>query len=376
MNVRIGIAVLSVACATLVSGTVWASQDSRQSAPVSPEDDPAKTTLADAAVVLGAQPRLQWPPDGWTVDSLTPALRWQADGYSQVWVALRGSSLAAVEVTVPKGQDTYTITSPLTPGSVYRWRVRSNPYPPGQSVYTWGPWSVEYTFTTPGALPWKDSAFVQLVSPRNGTLSSTIAPTLSWVPPAGSTHYEMVITPAGNEAASVRFVNTISSTYPIPGPPTWYGMLPDTLYYWRVRVNNASSPVPGDHPSWGPWTDAWAFRTPMPATDIISAVTPKNGEAVAGPTPTLAWENASSHIFYYEIQISRDPDFTVDPQRATSALYWETVHGGLTTPRNSYTVRSKYPLQRGQVYYWRVRPAVALPSRPMGWSPTWSFRVP
>ena len=37
--------------------------------------------------LLERPPVLQFPPNGWTTDTLTPTLRWQAEGHVQVWVA-------------------------------------------------------------------------------------------------------------------------------------------------------------------------------------------------------------------------------------------------------------------------------------------------
>ena len=82
---------------------------------------------------------LIWPPNQWITDTLTPSFRWQGEGYSQLWVAPRDSSVAVVEAVLPRGQDTHTVGAQLVPGTVYRWRVRSNPYPPAQSVFTWNP---------------------------------------------------------------------------------------------------------------------------------------------------------------------------------------------------------------------------------------------
>lgn len=354
-----------------------------------------------------------WPPNGWTVDVLTPTLRFSSDGHTQLILMPKGSSVPIVETVIPKGNDSLAIATPLQEGSTYRWRVRSNPYPPGQNVYTWSAWSPEWAFHTPGGAPppasapsapstppapsapapslpgaplppaapevpalWAASAQVRLVAPSNGSIAAAIAPVLSWIPPAGATHFEMVITPVGNEAGTVRFVNKIDSSYPIPGPPAWYGMLPDTQYQWKVRVNNAPGPVPADHASWGPWSETFSFRTPIPPSEIILAVSPSPGTRVANATPTLTWKNPSEDVFYYEVQVSRDPSFTTDPSRAVAPVYWEVRHGGLTTPLNSYTVSSRYALERGKVYYWRVRPAVPFAIRPVAWSPAWSFVVP
>ena len=320
-------------------------------------------------------PVLQQPPNGWTVDTLTPSFRWETDGYSQFRLTKADTTVPLVETILPKGQDHFTIATPLEPGAGYRWRVRTNPYPPAQSIFTWSPWSYEFTFMTPGGKTWSDTAAIRLLSPTNGTLASTITPTLSWLPPPGSTHFQMIITPDGNEAGSIRFVEKITTQYAVPGPPHWYGMLPDALYYWRIRANNSPVPVPDDHPSWGPWSDVWAFRTPIPSSAVIGPASPSHEGTVSSTTPTLVWGNPNDQVFYYEIQVSKDASFTTDPLRAWTSVYWETVHGGMSKPKNSYAVSPRYPLEKGATYYWRVRPAVSNASKEVGWSYPWKFVV-
>ncbi len=327
------------------------------------------------ATVQARPPVLQFPPNGWTTDTLSPTLRWQAEGYTEVWVAPDGSQFPVMNVQLPEGSNTITVPT-LVGGQKYRWKVRANPLPPGSGVFTWSVWSPEYSFTTIGTLPWQASAVVRPTSPVNGTLASSVTPTLTWQAPAGATHYEMILTPANNEKASIRFVNDIGDTYRIPGPPTWFGMMPDTVYYWRVRVNNATGPVGDDHPSWGPWSDVQSFRTPVPASDLLGPVTPAYRTTVQSATPQLTWSNPNEDVFYYEVQVSKDPNFVTDPARSVAPLYWETLHGGMTTPRNTYQISQRYPLEHAQNYFWRVRAAVpAAGSNPAPWGPVWSFHV-
>lgn len=326
--------------------------------------------------LLERPPVPQYPPNGWTTDTLTPTLRWQAEGHVQVWVAAASNAaVPVVDVVLPPGTGSYTLPTPLVGGAQYRWKLRTNPLDPASSIYTWSQWSTEWSFTTVGNLPWNKAAVVRPVSPQNGTLASSVTPVLSWQAPPGATYYEVVLTPAGNERNSIRFVNTIADNYRIPGPPVWYMMMPDTTYYWRVRVNNATGPVPDDHPSWGPWSEVYTFRTPVPTSDLLGPVAPASQAAIASTTPRLAWSNPNDDVFYYEVQVSRDPNFVTDPARSVAPVYWETVHGGMSTPRNSYQISERYPLQRGQNYFWRVRAAMPGSQREAPWGPTWSFRV-
>lgn len=328
-----------------------------------------------AARLQSLPPVLHFPPDGWTTDSLTPTLRWEAQGHVHLWIAPAGSTTPVVNVQLPVGTSSYTLAAPLTPGQEYRWKVRANPFDPQTSYFTWSVWSAEYAFKTPGDLPWHLSAFVRPISPANGTLTAGVAPTLTWLAPPGATHYQLVITQAGQSQPIIRFVDRISDSYTIPAPPQWFGMLPGTTYQWSVRVNNAPGPVPDNHPSWGPWSEVYSFRTPVPPSSLLGPAYPPHGAVVSTVTPRLQWGDPTPGVFLYEVQVSRDPSFETDPAKASAPVYWETVHGGMTTPPNSYQVPDRYPLQRGSTYYWRVRPAMPAGVPPAPWGATWTFTV-
>lgn len=61
---------------------------------------------------------------------------------------------------------------------------------------------------------------------------------------------------------------------------------------------------------------------------------------------------------------------------ATAAVYWNLVHGGVTTPQNSWRVPEAYPLVGGATYYWRVRPRVQGDGLAVDWSDKWRFVTP
>jgi hypothetical protein len=103
-------------------------------------------------------------------------------------------------------------------------------------------------------------------------------------------------------------------------------------------------------------------------------VFPADGAAVADTRPpALTWTHPSPNLFYWEVQVSLDPRFTTDPGAATSFVWWNLVHGGQTTPPNSWVTPL---LEPGQTYYWRVRPRVQGDGTPVAWGPTWSFTTP
>ncbi|MCX6020680.1 MAG: hypothetical protein NTZ05_02915, partial [Chloroflexi bacterium] len=82
--------------------------------------------------------------------------------------------------------------------------------------------------------------------------------------------------------------------------------------------------------------------------------------------------------FYYEVQLSQDSSFNVDPATATAAVYWNLIHGGQTDPLDSWTSPE---LERGQTYFWRVRQrlqatALGLAEPGVAWSAVQTFIAP
>ena len=214
-----------------------------------------------------------------------------------------------------------------------------------------------------------------LASPPNGSALGDFNPTLSWTLPQGATQYHLVVTPANNDGPGISIIGNAVSSFSIPPPPQWYGLLPDMGYTWMVRVTDASVSVGVGDPSWGPWSEAASFHTPKVSSGAISEVAPAEGTTVDTLTPTLQWRNSNPNLFYYEVQVSKDSSFNTNPATATAMVYWELRHGGVTNPPNSYTVPSAFPLEPNTRYFWRVRPRVQGDGTPVDWSKSFSFRV-
>lgn len=149
-------------------------------------------------------------------------------------------------------------------------------------------------------------------------------------------------------------------------------MLPGMTYTWRVRTATESKALALNAPGWSKWV-AGSFSTRLPVSWSISPDYPAVGETIATVTPTLRWRNQFSWIFYYEIQIAKDPSFNTDPATAIGPVYWELLHGGESVPFNSYAVRAEAALEPNATYYWRVRPRVQGAGAPVEWSETWYF---
>lgn len=214
-----------------------------------------------------------------------------------------------------------------------------------------------------------------LNSPAAGATLSNFGPTLSWTNPSGARQAHLQVIPSNNDGpgVDVYFGSSVSS-FQIPPPPQWYGMLPGMTYTWRVRVSDATTAVGLDDPSWSQWAQR-AFRTPSVNSSTIKAVAPAIDAGVSTLTPVLQWSNTRSDVFYYEVQLSKDATFNTNPSTATAMVYSALIHGGVTSPVNSYAVPSGFPLEDHTTYYWRARPRVQGDGSPVAWSSTFSFRT-
>ena len=214
-----------------------------------------------------------------------------------------------------------------------------------------------------------------LTGPDNGATLTSFGPTLTWTNPPDTSQYHLQIIPFNNDGPGVDLhVGSPDTSFQVPPPPEWYGLLPDMTYTWRVRVSDAASFVELDDPSWSDWAEQM-FRSPAVASMTISAVAPANGASVTTLTPTLQWANSRSDVFYYEVQLSKDQTFNTDPATATAMIYWELRHGGATNPPNSYTVPAAFPLEPKTTYFWRVRPRVQGDGAPVAWTQNFSFKT-
>ncbi len=205
------------------------------------------------------------------------------------------------------------------------------------------------------------------VSPASGSTLAGMEADLAWNLPmaAGATQVHLQVTPAHGDGPSVHLLLGAVESFRIPGPPAWYGLLPDMTYTWRVRTSPAPSRVDEHHLSWGPWSEPWTFRTPTATGSTISPKDPKDTGQFPG---VLGWQDSNPGVWYYEVQVSRDAGFG-----QSAPLYWELRHGGITSPPRSYTPPSLEPVA---TYYWRVRPRVQGDGKPAPWSTASRFTTP
>ncbi len=112
---------------------------------------------------------------------------------------------------------------------------------------------------------------------------------------------------------------------------------------------------------------------PSRGSEKITPVSPQEGEVV-GPQTTIQWKNGDEDVFYYEVRVSRDKMFKTDPKEAEAAVYWNLVHGGETSPINSWKIPQGFGLEEG-INYFQARPRIQGDGTPAQWSKPFQFTV-
>jgi len=84
-----------------------------------------------------------------------------------------------------------------------------------------------------------------LTAPVNGSTLPDFGPSLSWALPSGSTQHQLQVTPINNDGPGVNIIQNADTSFSIPAPPDWYGLLPDMTYTWQVRATDATTAVSG-----------------------------------------------------------------------------------------------------------------------------------
>ena len=216
-----------------------------------------------------------------------------------------------------------------------------------------------------------------LTQPPPGDASS-MGPLLKWTQPPGTTWFQVQVIPFNEDGPGINLVIgdgalVQAAQYQVLGPnfgsadPN-YVMLPGMTYLWRVRTATVlTNPTEAD---WSAWAVS-SFKTPPASSSTITPVAPPAFAEVGTLTPTLTWANSNTAVFYYEVQVSKDYEFGPN-----AFLYSEYVHGGASTPPNSYVVPEAFPLEAGEIYYWRVRPRIQGDGDPLPWSATYVFLAP
>jgi Secretion system C-terminal sorting domain len=126
-------------------------------------------------------------------------------------------------------------------------------------------------------------------------------------------------------------------------------LLNNTLYFWRVRSQNAAGN--------GPWSAIFRFRTIVALPNAPGLLLPVNGASNVPLNPLFDWDSNSTATFY-RLQAALDTSFTNPPVDITNITQ---SFLNLVTP----------PLQNNFRYYWRVSATNIAGTGP--WSAVFSF---
>lgn len=229
---------------------------------------------------------------------------------------------------------------------------------------------------TPTPTPLPAGSAPRLTTPTRCSNLAGLGTTLTWNNPPGTTQFQIQIVPINNDGPGINLIQNAATTYTVQAPVFGAGpyvMLPGMTYSWRARSTAAAAAVDEASNLWGPWSEYSGFRTRHATSQGIAAQSPPDRATGIEANPTLQWSNSDSEVFYYEVQVSKDKDFILDPPRAKAAVYWELRHGGATNPPNSYLIPPLSPLEARTTYFWRVRPRIQGDGISTGWSQVFSF---
>jgi subtilisin-like proprotein convertase family protein len=230
--------------------------------------------------------------------------------------------------------DSFFVTSALTPGTKYYWRVR------GRSLNQFGPWSAVGSFTYDLVAP---TGEIKLSRPLNNSFTFDNTPVFAWVPLRDAKNHQLRID--DDASCDGGFMSDITNltrpTYTLLTP------LAEDTYWWCVRQADLAG-------NWTAWSIPYKFQLTLLKAPV-NAPDPKS--ALIDRTPTFSWNRAVGTGITYRLLVDDDLDVLTGPIVDVSGL--------MTT---SYTLPTELTL--ADTYYWRVIPSG-------GWTVTdpviWSF---
>jgi hypothetical protein len=266
----------------------------------------------------------------------------------------------------------------LIQGNTYYWGVRVAEAE-GNDPFE-GPWSNIQAFSVSSTST--DVTAPQPNLPQDNAQLPSLSTTLSWNNPPGVTQVQVQVTPLNGDGPAINLIiGSPISQYVVPAPTFGIGpyvMLPGASYTWRIRTTSSLDPnISETDASWGPWSTPRTFTTAPPNSGTIQLLTPINGETTTDRTTTVQWKDSNEAMYYYEVQVSSDPNF--GEAGIVAPVYWNLIHAGETTPLSSWTVPDAFALTPG-TYYWRVRQRVQATPRGIletgiAWTPAQMFVV-
>ena len=161
--------------------------------------------------------------------------------------------------------------------------------------------------------------------------------------------------------------------------------LPGQLATLEVSVSNEDQQPDWNSPAWTTYrarpglvvpakVAIQKYRLPNKGSETITAISPQSWETIPTTQPSFRWSNSDPSVYYYEFRLSKDKGFNIDPETAIAPVYHLLVHGGVTNPRNSYTLPPEVVLEDNTEYFYQLRPRAQGSANPAEWR-TYSTRT-
>lgn len=168
------------------------------------------------------------------------------------------------------------------------------------------------------------------IGPADGSsLAFSTMATLEWEKLDNATLYQVVVYKDCPECLTPLGMLEVLNTTTAATCLEVTGLLPGTLYYWKVRVAC-------DSPLVSKWSELWSFNTALDATGFCS---PECGAENISLTPNFSWYKVTGATGY-EIEVSLTEDFSSLIASGTPTINaWDGI------PELEYST----------TYYWRVR---------------------
>jgi len=279
-------------------------------------------------------PVLSDPPNGASIATLTPTLRWRSVQWATAYrlqVSSDSTFAGGFVVNEWNSGDTLRVLPALNEATTYFWRVAA------RTSDVTGSFSGQWRFSTYQML-----VAPTALQPSNGATGLSTIEVFKWTRVQGAITYRLqVATDSTFAGGFVKNDSTIVDTV-----RTVVGLARGTRYYWRVQARLASG--------YTPFSPVWWFQTvyQLPGQPLL--VSPSGGAHIATDSASFVWTSVQPGVTRYWLEVGLDSLFAF-------SLVDSTVVD--TTSKVDIMVRSKW-------YWWRVRGGNA-----GGWGPFSAVQV-
>jgi hypothetical protein len=275
-----------------------------------------------------ASPSLIAPANGATGVASNPLMQWSSVSNAASYNVQISTTSGFTNIIYDQSSATTNLTVPagvLVVSTQYYWRVRA------VNVSGAGAFSSSFSFTTAATtLP-----APALISPADGSLGVILTPNMQWQSVTGATSYNIQL------ATDVNFNNIIYSSNPTGTSHTIPAgnLALNTLYFWRVRGNNASG--------FGGFSSTWNFRSTL--VGILSNVT------VIVPTEFKLYNNYPNPFnpaTTIKFDIPENTDVKIKVFDMTGKMLRELFNSSL--PAGTYETNFDASSFASGIYYFRI----------------------